>query len=297
MGYEQLPRELQECLDPFMKVMESKKLSAGLNFAINIKSIKRLKEFLKSLDEEALEIAKKKILEKNPTNKVVNDEIVSNAKKIVFDKLCKEAFITKAPHRIFYQRTPLEVCIYHYNQCSDYQSKSEEDKKITNDVKEALDSSEPDTKDFWDYTKDKDFKTAKEFIETILNSARENEILEDVLTASSIRKDLAKKLSDEKYGNDVIINVLQKNQKAEEMGTTAGIVSFCIILLPVIFGCKEYLGIGTGQSIAIGIVGAIVAACTIGMVHTNSFSQTLKCLQLMLIKKLVRSYRAKLRAL
>ncbi|WP_341808810.1 hypothetical protein [Wolbachia endosymbiont (group E) of Neria commutata] len=104
----------------------------------------------------------------------------------------------------------------------------------------------------------------KEFIETILDVARENEILEDVLIASGIRKDLVKKLSDEKYGNDVIINVLQKNQKAEKIGAAVGITSLVFILPSLIFACKEYSGIGTGWSIAIGIVGAIVAACTIG---------------------------------
>lgn len=268
MGYEQLPRELEEILDQsslYIKMTKSRKLSSYLFYAIHTKNTQfvKIEKFLQIFDEEVLEIAKKKFLEKNPTIEVVDDD-ETVVKKIVFDKLCKEAFITKAPHRIFYQRTPLELCIYHYNQCSDYQSKSEEDKKITNDVKEALDSSEPDTKDFWDYTKGEDFKIAKEFIETILNSARENEILEDVLTASGIRKDLAKRLSYEKHSNDVIINILQKNQKAEEMGIAVGITSLVFILPSLTFACKKYSEIGTGWSIAIGIAGAIVAACTIG---------------------------------
>jgi hypothetical protein len=275
MGYEQLPRELEEFLDKsslYIKMTKSRKLSSYLFYAINIKSIKLLEKFLKILDEEVLEAAKKKILENNPTNRVVEDEIISNAKKIAFDELCKKAFITKVSHNIFYYRTPLELCIYHYSQCSDYQSKSKEAKKVTNDVKEALDSSLSDTKDFWDYTKGEDFKIAKEFIEAILNSARKNEVLGDVLIASGIRKDLAKKLSDGKYSNDDIINVLQKNQKAEERGTVVGIVSWCIALPTVILLCIKCAEISTGWSVTIGIVGSVVIACGIGC-YTYKLSQ------------------------
>lgn len=199
-----------------MKSRMSNRLSVYVHFAINTQEIKPLKGALEAvnkqvselidkvisksidkavselIDEEVLEITKEGALEQNPTMEVVDDKMVLSMKRIYFAEICKKAFTTKVQHRVVYQRTPLEICIYHYNQCSDYQDKIEEDKKTTNDVKEIMDSSLHDTEVFWDYTKHEYFKKAKKFIEIILNSARENEILEDVLIASGIRKDLAK---------------------------------------------------------------------------------------------------------
>ncbi|APR99100.1 hypothetical protein [Wolbachia endosymbiont of Folsomia candida] len=244
-----------------MKSRISKKLSLHVHFAINTKNIGVLEVILEVvnkqiseridkvisksidkaaselIDEEALEITKEEISEQNPTMELIDDKMVLSMKRRYFSEIFKKAFTTQVPH-IVYQRTPLELCIYHYNKCSDYRSESEEDKKVTNDVEEVVHSSLYDDKDFWDYTKDEDFKKAKEFIEIILNSARENGILEDVLIASGIRKELAKELSDsnKEQSNDAIINKLQQNQKAEEKGMSACLViALASFILAAIF--------------------------------------------------------------
>lgn len=68
-------------------------------------------------------------------------------------------------------------------------------------------------------------KGEKELTETILNLARDNGALKDVLVFYDLREGLAKKLSDnaEQYSNEIIIKKIQENQKAENRAFTASV--------------------------------------------------------------------------